>query len=147
LGAQSPQLPIHALCDEWAVVLTPGYALTLDGERKSLGRDSGQYLARSVLEAYRSRTGSHPLRMVIHKTSGFRPSEQTGFGAALRDIPIVEFVTRSERFSSSEIRRFDDDRRLAFGIQQQYAEVDAHSSVRSARRDDGRLSRSKRTSG
>jgi hypothetical protein len=49
-------------------------------------------LALSVLEAYRSRTGADPLR-IIHKTSRFSQAEQAGFQAAFRDSPIVEFVT------------------------------------------------------
>jgi hypothetical protein len=63
------------------------------GRNVRLTEDQAARLAISVLEAYRSRTGSDPLRMVIHKTSGFGQAEQAGFGQALRDIPIVEFVT------------------------------------------------------
>lgn len=50
-------------------------------------------LAASVLAAYRNRAGADPMRMVIHKTSGFSAEERAGFNAALRDIPIVELVT------------------------------------------------------
>ena len=50
-------------------------------------------LARSVLAEYERRTGGAPLRVVLHKTSRFDEAEQAGFGAALRDTPIVSMVT------------------------------------------------------
>jgi hypothetical protein len=49
--------------------------------------------ARNVLSEYELRTGGAPLRFVLHKTSSFDSAEQAGFGAALRDTPIVSMVT------------------------------------------------------
>jgi hypothetical protein len=40
-------------------------------------------LGSSILEEYRDRTGSDPLRVVLHKTSGYSQPEADGFRAAL----------------------------------------------------------------
>jgi hypothetical protein len=63
------------------------------GRNVRLTEDQAYRLATSVLDAYRSRAGSNPLRVVLHKTSMFNGAERAGFAAALRDVPIVEQVT------------------------------------------------------
>lgn len=50
-------------------------------------------LGNSILREYQLRTGSLPVRVVIHKTSYFDAREQSGFKAALRDIALVEMTT------------------------------------------------------
>lgn len=63
------------------------------GRNVRLTEDQAYRLATSVLDAYRSRAGTNPLRVVLHKTSMFSGAERAGFAAALRDVPIVEQVT------------------------------------------------------
>jgi len=63
------------------------------GRNVRLTEEQAHRLATSVLDAYRSRAGTNPLRLVFHKTSMFNAAERSGFGSALRDVPIVEFVT------------------------------------------------------
>ncbi len=58
-----------------------------------LSEEQAYKLCGSVLAEYQQRTGGAPLRMVVHKTSFFDEAERAGFGAALRDIPVVEMVT------------------------------------------------------
>lgn len=50
-------------------------------------------LAGSVMSEYEMRTGGSPLRIVLHKTSGFDESERVGFAAAFKNVPIVSMVT------------------------------------------------------
>jgi hypothetical protein len=50
-------------------------------------------LAQNVLAEYELRTGGTPLRIVLHKTSYFDEAEQSGFTAALKDIPMISMVT------------------------------------------------------
>jgi hypothetical protein len=63
------------------------------GRNVRLSEDQASRLALSVLDAYRSRAGANPVRLVLHKTSMFGEAERAGFGDALRDVPIVQFVT------------------------------------------------------
>ncbi len=49
-------------------------------------------LAKKVVEEYRNRVGSNPLRMVIYKTSKFNPDEEQGFRDALSSTALVELV-------------------------------------------------------
>ena len=58
-----------------------------------LTEEQARLLGAMVLNEYRSRTGSSPLRFVIHKTSEFVEEEVSGFRDAFRDIPIVSMVT------------------------------------------------------
>ena len=46
-----------------------------------------------MLAEYEVRTGGSPLRVVLHKTSFFDAAEQAGFGAALKETPIVSMIT------------------------------------------------------
>lgn len=78
-----------------------GFAIRGDGipaepdQRLNLHLSEAQAhdLARDVVEEYATRTGGAPLRVVMHKTSHFDAAEEAGLRAALRDIPLVSFVT------------------------------------------------------
>jgi hypothetical protein len=63
------------------------------GRNVRLTEEQAYRLGNSVLEAYRSRAGADPLRLVLHKTSMFNEAERAGFNSAFRDVPIVGFVT------------------------------------------------------
>lgn len=63
------------------------------GRNVHLSEQQAFELAQNVLAEYELRTGGAPLRVVLHKTSYFDPAEQAGFGAALKDTPIVSMVT------------------------------------------------------
>ena len=49
-------------------------------------------LGERILDEYRYRTGSTPLRVVLHKSTEFNESEKKGFYAALNNVPMVELV-------------------------------------------------------
>ena len=49
-------------------------------------------LGERILEEYRYRTGSTPLRVVLHKSTEFNESEKKGFYASLNNVPVVELV-------------------------------------------------------
>jgi hypothetical protein len=49
-------------------------------------------LINRVLDAYRERTGRNPLRVVVHKTTGFNDAERAGARRALADVPLVEML-------------------------------------------------------
>jgi hypothetical protein len=49
-------------------------------------------LGNGILEEYRDRTGSDPLRVVLHKTSGYSAAEAAGFRAAFGSVPIMELI-------------------------------------------------------
>jgi len=57
-----------------------------------LGEEQAAQLAERVLEQYRRRVGTDPLRVVLYKTSKFDAAEQAGFRTALTHIPVVEMV-------------------------------------------------------
>jgi hypothetical protein len=63
------------------------------GRNTKLSDQQAESLGKKVLAEYMERTGSAPLRMVIHKTSQFDEAEIEGFNAAFRDIPVVSMVT------------------------------------------------------
>ncbi|MVF24976.1 hypothetical protein EVC37_25785 [Methylocaldum sp. BRCS4] len=63
------------------------------GRNAHLSEQQAFELAQNVLAEYELRTGGAPLRVVLHKTSFFDSAEQSGFAAALKDIPIVSMVT------------------------------------------------------
>ena len=49
-------------------------------------------LGQRITHEYRERTGKDPARVVLHKTTQFNEVERAGFGAALSQIPVIEFV-------------------------------------------------------
>jgi hypothetical protein len=82
---------------------TTGEGFALRGDAIPWGRDredrtphlteeQAARLALRVLDQYRQRVGSNPLRVVLYKTSKFDPAERDGFQAALAHIPVVEMV-------------------------------------------------------
>ena len=50
-------------------------------------------LGRRVMQEYRERTGKHPARLVLHKTTRFTEDERKGFAKSLSELPVVEFVS------------------------------------------------------
>ncbi len=78
-----------------------GEALPWDAEdrRPHLGEQQAHDLLLKVVEVYRERLGRNPVRIVIHKTSGFTAEERAGARRALSSIPMVEMETlRSTEF-------------------------------------------------
>ncbi len=82
---------------------TTGEGFALRGDAVPWDRDSedrtphltaeqAARLALRVLDQYRQRVGSNPLRAVLYKTSKFDKGEQSGFQAALARVPIIEMV-------------------------------------------------------
>lgn len=49
-------------------------------------------LGERILEEYVYRTGSTPLRVVLHKSTQFNEQEKAGLYAALNNVPLVELV-------------------------------------------------------
>jgi len=66
------------------------------GRQVHLTEEQAYQLGVDVLDEYRNRTGGSPLRVVLHKTSAFDEAEETGFKRALRNTPVVEFLTLTE---------------------------------------------------
>lgn len=58
-----------------------------------LSEEQAHDLLGKVITAYRDRLGRDPLRVVVHKTSEFRPEERSGISRALASIPVVEMQT------------------------------------------------------
>lgn len=95
------------------------------GRNVHLTETQAYNLALEVLNEYRSRTGTSPLRIVVHKTSSFNAAEQAGIKSALDNTPIVEMITllpspfRLLRFGGyppnfGTICRVNDDRTFLF---------------------------------
>jgi hypothetical protein len=57
-----------------------------------LNEEQAERLASRVVEYYRQQIGIDPLRFVLYKTTKFAPAEVAGFEAALKRIPVTEFV-------------------------------------------------------
>jgi hypothetical protein len=49
-------------------------------------------LGERILEEYRHRTGSTPLRIVLHKSTAFNEAEEQGLRSALNNVPIIELI-------------------------------------------------------
>lgn len=62
------------------------------GRNVHLTEAQARQLADDILEEYRDRTGSVPVRVVLHKTSAFSEGEREGFRGALASVPLVELV-------------------------------------------------------
>jgi hypothetical protein len=62
------------------------------GRNVHLTQEQAHQLGRDILEEYRDRTGGIPLRVVLHKTSGYSEKESLGFREALNDVPVVELI-------------------------------------------------------
>ena len=78
-----------------------GEAVPYDERRRQpyLTGEKARSLMTTVLDAYRDRTGRDPLRLVVHKTSDFRPEEREGIAEALAPVPNVQLLTlRSGEF-------------------------------------------------
>ena len=58
-----------------------------------LSEEQDYELAGSIIQEYKKRTGGTPVHVVMHKSSYFDLSEQSGIRVALIDIPLVELVT------------------------------------------------------
>lgn len=59
----------------------------------SLTGEQAERLGRDILEQYRLQAERSPVRIVLHKTTRFRPEEEEGFNAAFRDVAVVEYVS------------------------------------------------------
>jgi hypothetical protein len=57
-----------------------------------LTREQAVALGERITSEYRERTGKDPARVVLHKTTQFNEVERSGFEAALKQIPVLEFV-------------------------------------------------------
>lgn len=53
-------------------------------------------LGSRILEEYSYRTGSTPLRIVLHKSTAFDESEKKGLYSALNNVPLVELVNLAQ---------------------------------------------------
>jgi hypothetical protein len=62
------------------------------GMNVHLTEDQAFQLGQRILGEYQYRTGSTPLRIVLHKTTMFDEAEKAGLYAALNNVPIVELV-------------------------------------------------------
>lgn len=65
------------------------------GQKRALqlSYDQSYNLGEKILSQYRLRTGSSPLRIVIHKSSAFSEQEIDGFQEAFSEVPIVSLIT------------------------------------------------------
>jgi hypothetical protein len=62
------------------------------GRQPHLSAEQAATLITQVLAAYRERTGRNPARVVVHKTTRFRPSEAEGLNSALKTVARMELV-------------------------------------------------------
>lgn len=62
------------------------------GRNVHLTDEQAQLLGERILNEYRYRTGSTPLRIVLHKTTVFDDAEKEGLYSALNNVPIVELI-------------------------------------------------------
>lgn len=62
------------------------------GRNVHLTEEQSQLLGERILNEYRYRTGSTPLRIVLHKTTAFDEAEKSGLYSALNNVPIVELI-------------------------------------------------------
>jgi hypothetical protein len=62
------------------------------GMNVHLTEDQAFQLGERILEEYRYRTGTTPLRIVLHKSTAFNEAEQLGLNSSLNNVPIVELV-------------------------------------------------------
>lgn len=72
-----------------------GESVPYDEERRQpyLPREKAARLMRTVLEAYRDRSGRDPVRLVVHKTTAFTDEERAGIAEALATVPRVQLLT------------------------------------------------------
>lgn len=57
--------------------------------------DQAYELGDKIIEEYRYRTGTTPLRIVLHKSTSFNEEEKSGLYSSLNNVPIVELVSIS----------------------------------------------------
>lgn len=79
-----------------------GEGLVLKGGRALIDRSTRSYhlsgkaafhLMSEVLEVYKKQMHQLPMRLVVHKSSRFRPEELSGFREAAKGIEMIDFVT------------------------------------------------------
>jgi hypothetical protein len=72
-----------------------GESVPYDEEKRQpyLTREKAAGLMRTVLAAYRERSGRDPVRLVVHKTTAFTDDERAGIGEALATVPSVQLLT------------------------------------------------------
>jgi hypothetical protein len=90
-----------------------GEGLVLKGGRASidkknrhpyLSKDNAYNLMKDILDVYRKQMRQLPSRLVVHKSSQYRPEELSGFEEASNDIELKDFLTlltRGIRFMRS----------------------------------------------
>lgn len=82
-----------------------------------LSAEQMAHLLDRVLDAYRDRAGRDPLRVVVHKTSAFSPTELDGAQSALADIAVTELLTlRSGDFRVVRHGSYPPDRGSLFRL-------------------------------
>lgn len=62
-------------------------------ESPHLAAAQAEEMAQQVIRLYRDRTGRDPVRVVVHKTSVFDPSEQAGFQRGFDPVAVLDLVT------------------------------------------------------
>jgi len=65
------------------------------GMNVHLTHDQAHELGEKIIEEYRYRTGTTPLRIVLHKSTLFNEEEKIGLYSSLNNVPIVELVNLS----------------------------------------------------
>jgi len=76
------------------LVLKGGRALVDRSTRSTyLSEKVAFHLMNDVLEVYKKQMRQLPTRLVVHKSSRFRPEELSGFKEAAKDIEMMDFVT------------------------------------------------------
>lgn len=76
------------------LVLKGGRALVDRSTRSTyLSEKVAFRLMNDVLEVYKKQMRQLPTRLVVHKSSRFRPEELSGFKEAAKDIEMIDFVT------------------------------------------------------
>jgi len=81
------------------------------GRKVKLTTQQAHDLGAAILAEYHERTGTYPVRIVLHKTSLFDQAEHAGFETAFKNVPVTELLTlaptdfRLVRFGSYPPRR------------------------------------------
>lgn len=60
-----------------------------------LTREQALQLGEKILAEYRYRTGTTPLRIVLHKSTAFDENEKSGLYESLNNVPIIELINLS----------------------------------------------------
>lgn len=62
------------------------------GRNVHLTEEQAFNLGERILDEYRYRTGTSPLRIVLHKSTAYNENEKAGLYASLNNVPLVELV-------------------------------------------------------